>query len=220
MFAPADVTDNATNQEPQFSNDGEVDPLGVESSQASNQTEAGPSNSMSSQSNDDIEAGPANPIIPENFQLNDQAEAGLPLPTRSQSNNQTKSSPTIADISPLPKSSQIKRFTNPKKGKFGMLNASPDIAQLKAVVSEKKAASLRKCARQAKKKIVLAVSSDEEELVASDDEDPSSIYCMEPWNHSRTKEWWLQCQLCRQWCHAERIGLPKTSKKVICDVCK
>lgn len=111
---------------------------------------------------------------------------------------------------------------------FNFLNKyiSDEMAQVYAIspstciVAEKKAETLRKSARKTAKRIVLAESGDEEEPFASDDEDPSCIYCMEPWSHSRAKEWWLQCQTCRRWCHAECIGLPKTSKRVICDICK
>lgn len=100
-----------------------------------------------------------------------------------------------------------------------MLNASPGIARLKEIITEKAAANLRKSARQVKKKIVLPSSSDDEEPVASDDEDTSCIYCLGLWSRSRARECWLQCQVCRQWCHAECIGLPKTAKSVICEVC-
>ncbi|CAH2101236.1 unnamed protein product [Euphydryas editha] len=153
------------------------------------------------------------------FQSAVVSDAAPPESVSFQSDDHKKLSPTIADISPLPKSSQLKRV-NRNKGKFGILNASPDIAELKAIVADKKAADLRKSTRKSTKRVVLAASSNEEEPVASDDEDPSRIYCMDPWSHSRSREWWLQCQACRAWCHAECIGLPKTAKRVICDICK
>lgn len=229
MFAPADVTDNDLGE----SSVPILSDLDAQNSQLNDQAEVGPledtrfqsneqarqrSDPTSSQSNELAEAGPSKPI---GFQSNELSEAELLEPVSSQSNDQTdqRVSPTIADISPLPKSSQITRITR-KKGKFGMLNASPDIAQLKAIVAEKQAAALRKSARQVKKRVMLTTSSDEEEPFASDDEDTCCIYCMEPFSHSRSREWWLQCQICRQWCHAECIGLPKTTKRVICDICK
>lgn len=200
MFASADVTDN-DHEESSVpilpDNVGEV-PLGAQNSHSSDQPVAGHSDVT-------------------NFQLNQQADVSEPV--ASSSKNESELSPSIADISPLPKSSKCKR-TNRRKGKYGTLNGTPDIAQLKAIVANKEAADLRRSARQAKKTIVFETSSDEEPVVSEYDGNPSCIYCMGLWTHSRSKEWWLQCQVCREWCHGECIGLPKTSKYVICDICK
>lgn len=207
----------STPESSQTSDQAKARPSAPQSSQTNNKTEAKASAPESSQTNEQTDAGPSMPV---SSQTNVQTDGKPSDPKSGKSNNRTEATLTIADISPLPKCSQTKRFVNRKKGKFGMLNGSPDITQLKAAVAEKNAKALRKSARRTKKRIVLAESSDEEEPFAPDDEDPSCIYCMEPWSHSRAKEWWLQCQTCRQWCHAECIGLPKTSKRVICDICQ
>lgn len=132
---------------------------------------------------------------------------------------------SISEISPLPKAIFTKR-SNRKKGKFGVLNSTPDMDELKLEVASKKATILKRSAvRSAKRKIRIPSSSESEneepEFSGSEEEeDPACIYCLEPYSRSRCKEWWLRCQVCQKWCHAECIGLPRSAKIIICDICK
>lgn len=152
---------------------------------------------------------------PEAF--NEPAERSS-IPKASTSNN-TEQDLTIADISPLPVATITKR-SNRKKGKFGILNSTPDMEELKSVVAMKRAEEHRKSARRTKKRVFYSSSDSDQDVSKEEDEDPFCIYCTEPYSRSRAREWWLRCQICKRWCHAQCIGLPKSSKVVICDVCK
>lgn len=132
---------------------------------------------------------------------------------------------SISEISPLPKATVTTRSKR-KKGKFGVLNATPDIEDLKLKEASKKATVLRQSARRSVKRKVRIPSSSESEneepeySASEEEEDPACIYCLEPYSMSRRKEWWLRCQLCQKWCHADCMGLPRTAKIIICDICK
>lgn len=64
-------------------------------------------------------------------------------------------------------------------------------------------------------------SDDEEEdpYHDSDNEDDCACrYCNDLFSRSKSKETWLQCQLCQKWAHADCADARK--KKFICDLCK
>lgn len=129
---------------------------------------------------------------------------------------------SVAEISPIPIASQ-RKSNNRKKGKYGVLNTTPNINLAKQIVAEKEAQALRKSARAAKKRLVTEEDSDEEvkdmETVDDDEEDAACIYCNELFSLSRARETWLRCQNCKKWAHAECAGLHKFAKRFICDIC-
>ncbi|KAI4460650.1 hypothetical protein MML48_5g00008304 [Holotrichia oblita] len=59
-----------------------------------------------------------------------------------------------------------------------------------------------------KRKLVEDDSSGEENLFRLDDdeEDCACLYCNGLFSRSKSKEWWLRCQLCQKWCHVECAG--------------
>lgn len=145
-------------------------------------------------------------------------------------NNDNKSHETknisVADLSPIPTTSQTRR-TNRRKGKYGVLNSTPEIVLAKQLVAEKEAAFRRKSARAAKQiKKRITVDSDPSEehikdmqIETDDEEDAACIFCNELFSRSRTRETWLRCQVCNKWAHAECAGVSKSSKRFICDIC-
>lgn len=138
----------------------------------------------------------------------------------------SSSSITVAEISPLPVATQIKRKTNRKRGKYGILNSTPEVEAAKQIIVEKRAKELRKSARKIKKKVFIeekasSESSDEPELFVDDDEDDAAcIFCNELFSTSRFKETWIKCQLCAKWSHAECAGVDKKQKVYMCDICR
>ncbi|KAB0801102.1 hypothetical protein PPYR_05456 [Photinus pyralis] len=85
---------------------------------------------------------------------------------------------------------------------------------------------LRRSGRAVQKHIVVGnedteESSEEDPFAGEDAEnDVSCIYCNDLYSRSRSNELWVQCQECRQWCHAECAGAEKKFKTFICDICK
>lgn len=220
MFAPADVTDNQLPQPvlvPEEPN--ELSTIAQEQPGPSSSTESvfpeEPNKLLASTQEQPDPSASKELQEPNRLLITAQEEAG----------SSSSKNLSISEISPLPKATVTIRSKR-KKGKFGVLNATPDIEELKSEEASKKTTALRKSARRSAKKKVRMPSSSEsekEELEYSESEeekDPACIYCLEPYSVSRHKEWWLRCQLCHKWCHADCMGLPRTAKIVICDICK
>ena len=53
-----------------------------------------------------------------------------------------------------------------------------------------------------------------------DDENVACLYCNKLYLWSRSKEFWLQCQLCAKWAHGECADKSSKTKNFICDLCK
>lgn len=47
-----------------------------------------------------------------------------------------------------------------------------------------------------------------------ENDDIACIYCNDMFSRSRSKEIWLKCNGCDQWCHAECAGVDKKNKKM------
>lgn len=66
-------------------------------------------------------------------------------------------------------------------------------------------------------------TSEEEEdpyCVSDDEDDCPCLYCNDLFSRSKSKEAWLQCQVCEKWAHAECAGVQKKTKMFTCDLCK
>ncbi|KAI4466985.1 hypothetical protein MML48_2g00000316 [Holotrichia oblita] len=88
---------------------------------------------------------------------------------------------------------------------------------------EKKQQQQRKSQRNVvKRKLVEDDSSGEENPFRLDDdeEDCACPYCNGLFSRSKSKEWWLGCQLCQKWCHVECAGLSRKAKNFICELCQ
>lgn len=128
---------------------------------------------------------------------------------------------SVADISPIPSAAQVKR-SNRRKGKFGVINTTPEIFLAKQMVAEKEAQSLRKTARAVKKRLIIPEEELEEEAsqIETDDEDDAAcLYCNELYSCSRSREKWMRCQSCHKWAHNECAGLSDRAKRFICEIC-
>lgn len=213
MFAPANVTENELTEPPIAAADMATQP-------STTDTLARPIDSnLIPQTSKKI-------LLSEQIQLEETEEPkGLSAPDQEQpgpsSSKDLAHDLSISDISPLPIAPVTKR-SNRKRGKFGVLNSTPDMAELKSEVASKKTAALKRSARSVKKRVYIQSSSEsenEEPAYSDDEEDPACMYCLEPYSRSRSREWWLRCQVCKRWCHADCIGLPKSAKIVICDIC-
>lgn len=126
------------------------------------------------------------------------------------------------DISPLPKALEKKNATKQtRRGKYGVLNTTPEIQMMKNIVIEKEAAALRKAARAAKKKLKISEDEDEPQCedVEDDDDDAACIYCNDLYSNSRDKEPWIRCQKCSNWCHCHCADVKKSKKMFVCELC-
>ena len=89
--------------------------------------------------------------------------------------------------------------------------------------SEKGAKLRRKSARTTKRRVVTAPDdTTKDPFSASDEEneDVACIYCNDIFSRSRSREIWLRCYGCNQWCHAECAGVNKKTKNFVCELCR
>lgn len=170
-----------------------------------------------------------------------------PLPSTTQtwsSSSSDNCNKSVAEILPLPLSSQGNSRPKRRKGSFGFLNSTPELESAKAIVAEKDAAVRRKDTKSVKRQLVpvkdtkvvqpLRQSSRSIKKVYRDEDDSSDVedvedieeeedipclYCNEIYQWSRSKEMWFKCQCCNKWAHAECAGLTKKSKTFICELC-
>lgn len=133
---------------------------------------------------------------------------------------------SIEELSPLPKASNRTSENTQRKrrrGKTGLMNSTPDINELKKKKIEVLNKERMALARSAKKKIE-SMNEDEnecdEEMEIDDDSDVACLYCNELYSRSRSREFWIKCQNCSGWCHAECADVSRKTKQFICDVCK
>lgn len=148
-----------------------------------------------------------------------------------ESNSEARSSKlsvSIEQISPLPKMPEVSTNTRKprKKGKMGIINATPDIESAKSVENLKREKERAKLARAVKRKVkIVETSSDEENLQANyqqdeGDEDVPCLYCNELYSWSRSKELWLKCQICGKWAHGACADRSPKIKTFICELCE
>ncbi|KAJ3659805.1 hypothetical protein Zmor_011473 [Zophobas morio] len=135
---------------------------------------------------------------------------------------------SVEEIYPLPKAPvETQNRTQRRKGKSGIINATPEIVEAKRLHAEKEAKSLRTAGKKASKNLKNVFEpnesdNSEDDPYETDDEygDTVCIYCNELFSHSRPKEVWLQCQKCLQWCHIDCAGVSSKTKRFTCDLCK
>ena len=133
-----------------------------------------------------------------------RSTAGPSRPTAGQAQLTVKE--LIRQLSPLPKISRPRARSRVVESAT-VLTSSPHKAKL--VMQQTQKALLPKRAKRVantskgkskaavKKPRVSSESSDEEE------EEWPCIVCGEPFRHSRSREVWVQCQLCKKWAHEE-----------------
>lgn len=155
----------------------------------------------------------------------------------------------LQELSPVPQSNTRKTVKRKTGGYQDVLTESPYLQNIREKEIEKNQELERKKSRNVvKRKLVDNVSNTSENktqlrkskrpvasipLIAdetSDEEDPyhvsdieddcSCIYCNDLFSRSKSKETWLQCQLCQNWAHADCAGVAKRVKLFICELCK
>lgn len=92
-----------------------------------------------------------------------------------------------------------------------------------AEIQNKKQELLRKSKRPvARVRLMEGETSEEEDpySVSDTEEDCPCLYCNDLFSRSKSKEAWLQCQLCQKWAHADCAGVPRKAKIFICEICK
>lgn len=130
---------------------------------------------------------------------------------------------SIEEISSMPETTRTVRRQR-KKGSFGNLTTTPEIAKLKEEVAERNEKMLRKSARSVKKRIVIEDEEKDEEnqeifRTADDEEDIPCIYCNELYSWSASRELWFKCTSCKKWAHAACAGLDRKTKIFVCELC-
>ncbi|XP_065639634.1 uncharacterized protein LOC136072355 [Hydra vulgaris] len=84
---------------------------------------------------------------------------------------------------------------------------------------KKKKANKKKFTNGSKKELIksnLATRKPSIVLNSSEDEEYLCIYCFESFSNSRSREQWIQCQVCQKWAHEECTqGL----QQFICELC-
>lgn len=65
-------------------------------------------------------------------------------------------------------------------------------------------------------------TSEEEDpyCVSDNEEDCACLYCNDLFSRSKSKESWLQCQICQKWAHADCADVPRKAKKYVCELCE
>lgn len=143
------------------------------------------------------------------------------------SNNNHESNVSLEEIAPLPKagpSGGIRKKCR-KRQTACVLNSTPNMEELKNQIQAKKEKELRKSNRKRVKRVVLSEESDNEEEpdpfenCNDEDDDAACIYCNECFKESLPNALWIQCQVCKMWCHNECAGVAKTIKNFICELC-
>lgn len=129
----------------------------------------------------------------------------------------------LKELSPPPKCNVRKTVKRKTGGYQDVLTESPYLRSILDKENEKKQLQQRKSKRNVvKRKLVEDESSGEEDpYKASDgDDDCACLYCNDVFSRSKSREGWLQCQLCQKWSHSECAGLPKRAKMFVCELCK
>lgn len=101
------------------------------------------------------------------------------------------------------------------------MNTTPEVEEIKMAHIEKEKKAREKLARKAKKNLKI-VDEDEEagtQAYSDADSDVACPYCNELYSMSRPREYWLKCQTCERWCHAECAGADPKVKQFQCDIC-
>lgn len=82
---------------------------------------------------------------------------------------------------------------------------------------------LRKSKRSCESLTLIEDEDSEEEdpyCESDNEEDCPCLYCNDLFSRSKSKELWLQCQLCQKWAHGECAGVPRKTKVYVCELCK
>lgn len=137
-------------------------------------------------------------------------------------NEETDVSVILKELSPVPVASASTSRRQKKNSYQSVLTESPFLNELKEKEAEKKEKERRKSERARIKKRIHVDSSDDEVTFNNDDTDSDvgCLYCNELYSKSKHREQWIQCQLCRQWAHAECAGVSNKTKQFICEVCR
>lgn len=159
-----------------------------------------------------------------------------PIPTTSRA-IQTKEKPTLvaaeraprvklSEISPIPQ--KTSRETKRKRKSTGsqILTTTPNLEEQKQKADAKAELERRKTARQVKKRLVIFPEDAYEEpdpfgdAHTDDENDVACLFCNDLYSRSKPNEFWLKCQICSMWAHAECSGnSPKAKSFILCDLC-
>lgn len=137
------------------------------------------------------------------------------------SKNQPNINQLCQELSPIPSAPRKLNQRKRKRGKVGVLNTTPEVEAIKMAHIEKEKKAREKLARKAKKNLKI-VDEDEEagtQAYSDADSDVACPYCNELYSMSRPREYWLKCQTCERWCHAECAGADPKVKQFQCDIC-
>lgn len=197
--------------------------------------EAGPSTSK-----DYIEAGPStsmededevDPSTPAEDDIQSMLHQLSPIPQSTQRKSTKRKSSNYQDVlTESPYLQSIREKENEKKQEQDRKKQRNVVKKkvfedLQTKENKMKEVTQRKSQRNvANKKVFYDLSDEESEedpfSAVDDEEDCACLYCNDVFSRSKSREEWLRCQLCLQWCHSECAGVSKSSKMFICELCQ